>query len=143
LLLHENNQLACGGSKTVLPMLRGKLLNGYQGFFNLDETAGTLRFNGVNATGVQGIVDILATEFSVKAKEGEKISIKAELSALAAANTFTDLLSLFLIEACEPTVIQGDVLGDGKADAKVNSTDALIVLTYDAGPTVLLMRTTG
>ncbi|QNF35183.1 VWA domain-containing protein [Adhaeribacter swui] len=113
------------------------LLNKYKGYVRLDKAAGTLSFNGANSTGMAGIVDILSTDFITKAKAGEKISLKAEFSVMAAAKTYADLTSKMLISICEPTVSKGGgVLGDVNEDTKVNSTDGLIVLSYDAGKAV-------
>ncbi len=112
------------------------LLNGYNGFFNLDEAVGTLHFNGINANGLAGIVDILTADFTVKATAGTKISLKVEFSVMAAAHTFADLRPNLLVEICEPTVLRGGLLGDVNEDGAVNSTDGLIVLSYDAGKPV-------
>ncbi|QMU28719.1 VWA domain-containing protein [Adhaeribacter radiodurans] len=114
-----------------------QLLNKYKGFVRLDKAAGTLSFNGANSTGMAGVVDILNSNFITKAKAGEKISLKAEFSVMAAAKTYANLTSKLLIQICEPTVSKGGgILGDVNTDDAVNSTDGLIVLSYDAGKSV-------
>lgn len=115
------------------PVGSPQLLSGYTGFFNMDTAAGTLMFNGIKSAGMEGIVDILSNEFIVKAAAGEQAEVKVEFSAVAAANTFEDILPLVLVELCNPVVKKSGLLGDVNGDTKVNSTDALIVLSYEVG----------
>jgi hypothetical protein len=113
------------------------LLNNYTGVINLDTVASTLSFNGINNQGRTGVVDIFTTDFIVKASAGEKIKLQVDIPVMAAALTFADLRPNLLVEVCEPTVIAGGgLLGDVNEDKAVNSTDALIVLSYDAGLSV-------
>jgi hypothetical protein len=116
------------------------ILAGFTGVVNTaDTSAGRLEFNGTNAAGAGGEVKILEITFEVVGAGGSNGTLDLEFSALAAAVSFTNLLprltvtdALFLIR--EPSVCKR--CGDVSDDDAVNSTDALIALSYEAGITL-------
>ncbi|MEL7159532.1 MAG: dockerin type I repeat-containing protein [Bacteroidota bacterium] len=114
------------------------LLNDYQGVINDTEAAqGSLRFNGANPAGVDGgIVDLFQAAFQVVGSADDAAVIEVSASALAAAFTFDDLLPLVVPVALEFTVGEPLLLGDVNDDGLVNSTDGLIISTFDAGLSV-------
>lgn len=113
----------------------GGLQAGFTGVVNDGEAdSGLLVFNGVNSAGAGGDVCVLTTTFVVTGTPGTSGQINIGFSEMAAARTFTDLLP-FLTTEPAPFRIQEQcrLCGDVNGDGVVNSTDALIVLTYDAG----------
>lgn len=116
------------------------ILAGFTGVVNTANTgAGRLEFNGTNPAGAGGEVKILEITFEVIGAGGSNGILDLDFSALAAAVSFTNLLpkltitdSQFLIR--EPSACKR--CGDVSDDDAVNSTDALIVLSYDAGITL-------
>ncbi|MEO0734385.1 MAG: dockerin type I domain-containing protein [Bacteroidota bacterium] len=111
------------------------LLNDYQGVINLTEVdQGRLRFNGANPFGVDGgIVDLFQAAFMVVGSAGDEARIDVSASALAAALTFENLQPLVVPVALEFTVGEPLLLGDVNDDGLVNSTDGLIIATFDTG----------
>lgn len=116
------------------------ILSGFTGVVNVDAPNGTMTFNGANAFGATGVVDILGVNFDAVGAIGSNTCLTLQFSAMAAAFTFTDLLPLLqpipqccldITNPCTP-----GLLGDVNGDAAVNSTDALIILSYDAGLTL-------
>ena len=112
-------------------------LSDFQGVTNLDAAAGTLIFNGTNTTGVGGVADIAEVNFAPAGAVGTTGTVAVSFSALAAANTFANLLADGAVSSeCPFTIVPGDLLGDVNGDDLVNSTDALIVLSFDVGLSV-------
>ena len=105
---------------------------GFTEVINEDDIAtGLLTFSGVNASGVSGIIDMFTVNFDVIGNEDDVNTFDLEISAMAAANTFNDLLPILTTNDCSSTIDDGGVLGDVNNDGLVNSTDALIVLSHD------------
>jgi len=96
-----------------------------------DVAAGLLTFSGVNAQGASGVIDLLTVDFDVIGNEDEVNTFDLDFSAMAAANSFNDLLPILTANDCSSTIDDGGVLGDVNNDGLVNSTDALIVLSDD------------
>jgi hypothetical protein len=109
-------------------------LSGFNGVTNLDTRRGVLIFNGTNTAGAGGIADVLQANFTPIGEAGTAGSIRVRFTALAAANTFRNLLpGAITMKNCVFTVVSGELLGDVNGDELVNSTDALIVLSFDVG----------
>ncbi len=94
-------------------------------------SSGDLAFNGTNATGAGGMVDIITVAFDVTGSVGDLDMLDLEFSAMAAAVTFTDLLPVLGVNDCDFTIAVSGLLGDVNGDGFVNSTDALIILSFD------------
>jgi hypothetical protein len=109
------------------------LLSNFTGVVNVDQEAGQITFNGANPAGTDSVVDILNVEFSVLASLGSTGVIDLGFSAMAAAGSFTDLLPTLGINDCTFEVGEPELLGDLNGDGAVNSTDALICLSFDIG----------
>ncbi|MDH4136049.1 MAG: dockerin type I domain-containing protein, partial [Anaerolineae bacterium] len=106
-------------------------LAGFTGAVNTaDVGIGQISFNGANATGATGDVEVF--EFTFHAVGAGTSTLNLEYSAMAAATTFTNLLPLLTITDGQVVVSPG-TLGDVNGDSMVDSTDALIVLSADAG----------
>lgn len=91
------------------------------------------------------MVDLLNVDFEAIGPVGSSATLDLEFSAMAAANTFTDLLPYLTVNDGSIDITTPGMLGDVSGDNIVNSTDALIILTYDAGspiPPAFLARIT-
>jgi len=113
------------------------ILSGFTGIVNVDAPNGTMTFNGANPLGAANIVFLLFVNFDVIGAVGSNTCLNLQFSAMAAAFTFIDLLPflqpvqprcLVITNPCTPG-FWGDINDDGLA----NSTDALIILSFDAG----------
>ena len=104
----------------------------------VDQAAGTIDFNGAQVAGQDSVVSIMYVEFTVidGISEGTTGNVDLSFSAMAAANTFEDLLPKLGINNFSYEVSAKPLLGDVNGDGLVNSTDALIVLSFDAGLTI-------
>jgi hypothetical protein len=107
------------------------ILSGFIG--NVVVSPGLIDFNGVNPTGVGGVVDILNIDFDVNGAVGATVVMDLEFSAMLAAISFTNLLPGLTVNDCsfdiDPPCLSGDVNGDGQC----NSSDALLILSHDVG----------
>ena|GEM_PF-3852783 len=85
---------------------------GFAGFTNL--SAGNINFNGANATGVTGSVNVLQITFEGHA--GGTSPLELEYSAMAATETFANLLPILTISDDSITVLShtGTDIGDLK-----------------------------
>ena len=110
-----------------------QLLSGFNGFVNLGSVNGSFIFNGGNAEGRAGLVDILKARFRTLGSAGELEQIEVDFQTMAAALTFVDLLPQLNQEQCEIFVIESGLLGDVNLDGLANSTDGNILLSFDAG----------
>jgi len=89
----------------------------FSGAINDDNVAtGTLAFNGAEANGVSSLIDVLNVSFDVIGNENDVNIFDLEFSAMAAANTFTDLLPILTTNDCSITIDDGGVLGDVNND---------------------------
>ncbi|NIR93671.1 MAG: hypothetical protein GWO08_08350 [Gammaproteobacteria bacterium] len=79
------------------------------------------------------MVDILNINFDVIGSVGATATLDLEFSAMAAAFTFNDLLPILTVNDSTVNITQSGLLGDVNGDGAVNSTDALVILSYDAG----------
>jgi|GEM_PF-4901465 len=109
----------------------------------INQSPGQIIFNGANANGSGGLIEVLEVTFNGIGNVGDTTLLNLEYNAMAAAGTFDNLLPCLnapldkLVE-----IVAGCRLGDVNGDGLCNSTDALIILTYDAGvsisdPTIL------
>lgn len=99
---------------------------------NADE--GRLVFNGAKPSGAEGQVQIITVEFNVIGDLADSGMLDLEFSAMNAALTFVDLLPDVAVNDCSFTINESTfLLGDLNGDQLVNSADALICLSYDAG----------
>ena len=78
-------------------------------------------------------MDLLNVDFDVVGPVGASIFMDLDFSAMAAAGTFTDLMPILTILDCDFPIIPACLLGDVNGDNLCNSTDALIILSYDVG----------
>ncbi len=109
-------------------------LSGFTGIVNIaNVNNGVLIFNGAKASGAGGVVDLLKVDFEAIGPVGSSATLDLDFSAMAAANTFTDLLPYLTVNDGSINITAPGMLGDVSGDDIVNSTDALIILTYDAG----------
>ncbi|MEL6824324.1 MAG: dockerin type I domain-containing protein, partial [Calditrichota bacterium] len=82
-------------------------------------------------------VEILEVTFNGVGNVGDTTLLNLDYSAMAAVGTFENLLPCLnapldkLVE-----IVPGCRLGDVNGDGLCNSTDALIILTYDAGVSI-------
>ncbi len=109
----------------------------------LNDSAGRVTFNGANVNGSSDLTAVASLTFKAVGNPGDVVDLDLEFSAMASALNFNSLLACLnppvdktieITDACR----KGDVNGDGLC----NSTDALILLSYDAGisvsdPTIL------
>lgn len=109
------------------------ILSGFTGVVNVDEVNGIITFNGANPAGVGGVVALLDVNFDVIGAAGSSALLDLNFSAMAAAITFTDLLPGLTVNDCSVGITTPGLLGDVNGDDLVNSTDALIILSFDAG----------
>ncbi|MFN7120082.1 MAG: dockerin type I domain-containing protein, partial [Saprospiraceae bacterium] len=112
------------------------VLSGFNGFINLDSLNGRLIFNGANAAGVNGVMDIFKSRFRAIGPVNSSDSIRVEFLSFAAARTFTNLTPMLRTPLCTFTIIPAGLLGDVNNDGAVTSTDANIILSFDAGLTL-------
>ncbi|MFQ5649747.1 MAG: FlgD immunoglobulin-like domain containing protein [bacterium] len=117
-----------------LDFVGAELGSDFGGVIN-DENAATgeLRFNGAKAEGAGGNVVILVATFQPHGLQGDAGGIELDFSAMAAAVTFRDLLPGLIIHGCDFVIGEPLLLGDINGDGVVNSTDALICLSFDIG----------
>ncbi|MGH1363653.1 MAG: dockerin type I repeat-containing protein [Calditrichia bacterium] len=100
----------------------------------INQTPGQIIFNGANANGAGGLIQVLDVTFKAVGSVGNTTLLDLEYSAMAASQTFDNLLPCLnapidkLVE-----IVAGCRLGDVNGDGLCNSTDALILLAYDAG----------
>jgi len=110
------------------------ILAGFTGNVNTDSVAfGKILFNGASATGASGVFDILCVDFDVIGAVNDTGTVSASFSAMSAAVTFTNLLPSLTVNDCSYTIVAGCLLGDVNGDGFVNSTDCLIILSFDVG----------
>ncbi|MFQ6093291.1 MAG: dockerin type I domain-containing protein, partial [bacterium] len=107
------------------------ILAGFTGVVNV--SPGHIAFNGANPTGVGGEVTVLIVTFDVIGADSSTGTLELDFSAMAAAGTFTDLLPYLTVNDCEFHIVPPGLCGDINDDEQCNSTDALIVLSYDVG----------
>lgn len=101
---------------------------------NTDNVAsGQLDFSAANPSGSTGIVNILNVDFDIIGSLGQAGTVDLGFTAMAAASTFTDLMSYLCAVDCDYTIESCGILGDVNGDEVVNSTDALIILSCDVG----------
>ena len=113
------------------------LLTGFTGAVNTNNVgSGILDFNGANPSGTGGDVKLLTITFKVIGTNGATGVFDLDFSAMSAAISFTNLLPSLTIADCSYQIIGGCICGDVNEDGVVNSTDCLIILSYDAGITV-------
>lgn len=119
------------------------LLSGFTGSVN--NIPGQITFSGANSNGAGGEFDILDVYFDVIGPTGILDSLNLDFSSMTAAFTSSDLLNILTLTNKYITLIEEGLLGDVNVDDLVNSTDALIMLSYDVGtplPQVFLDRIT-
>ncbi|MGH7493507.1 MAG: dockerin type I repeat-containing protein [bacterium] len=115
------------------------VLAGFTGVVNTaNANSGALDFNGSNPNGADGDLKILEVTLEVVGSSGTNGVLDLNFSAMAAAGSFTNLLPLLTIANGPFRIIGSDcqLCGDVSDDGAANSTDALIVLSYDAGITL-------
>jgi len=108
------------------------LLSGLVGVVN-DTAAGLITIAAASPVGLGDTVDVLNLNFEVIGSPGAVSTLDLEFSAMIAAFTTTDLLPYLTIRDGEFTINQPVLLGDVTGDNTANSTDALVILSYDAG----------
>ena len=86
----------------------------------VDIATGLLTFNGANANGASGLINALTVNFDVIGNEDDVNTFDLEISAMAGANTFNDLLPSLTTNDCSSTIDDGGVLGDVNNDGLVN-----------------------
>jgi hypothetical protein len=107
------------------------ILAGFIGVVNTANVAtGHIEFNGVNPTGTNG--NVVVFQITLDAVGAGSSALNLEYSAMAAATTFADLLPILTVTDGQ-VVVNPAALGDVNGDGAVNSTDALIDLSCDAG----------
>ncbi|GEM_PF-1795071 len=112
------------------------ILSGFNGFINLDTINGKLIFNGANAAGINGVMDIFKANFRSIGAIGSMDSVRIAFLSFAAARTFNNLIPALRIETCTFKTIPAGLLGDVNNDGFVTSTDGNIILSSDAGLTL-------
>lgn len=109
------------------------LLAGFTGAVNTSNiSTGRLTFNGASPNGAGNVVTVLEVTFKVTGPVGSNGLLDLNFSAMAAAATFTNLLPTLSVSDCNFTISAPGLSGDVNGNGSVNSTDALIVLSYDA-----------
>ncbi|MCK6620794.1 MAG: T9SS type A sorting domain-containing protein [Calditrichaceae bacterium] len=119
------------------------LLSGFSGPVN--SASGQVTFSGANPNGAGGIVNILDVYFDVIGPIGSLDTLDLDFSSMAAASTSTNLLEILTLKDKPVALIEEGLLGDVTGDDLVNSTDALVMLSYDVGtalPQAFLNRIT-
>ncbi len=110
------------------------ILSGFTGFVNdLNAANGSIIFNGAKATGQGGLVEILQLNFDAAGSQGTTPVLDLEFSVMAAAMTFTNLMPYLTVDDATVSITEAGVLGDINEDGIANSTDALVLLSADAG----------
>jgi len=106
-------------------------LAGFTGAVNTANVgSGQIVFNGANFNGATG--NIVTFQVTLHAIGAGTSDLDLEYSAIAALADFANLLPLLIISDGQVTVSPG-TLGDINGDGDVNSSDALLVLSADAG----------
>lgn len=106
-------------------------LAGFTGAVNTASVAsGQIFFNGSNATGATG--DTVTFEVTFRAIGAGTSELDLEYSTMAAASSSADLLPLLTITDGQ-VMVDSSWLGDIDGNGTVNSTDALLILSADAG----------
>lgn len=101
-----------------------------------DAASGRLDFSSAYPAGSSGVIHILNAQFDVIGTAGETGAVDLGFTAMAAASTFTDLMTDLCVEDCSYEIESCGILGDVNGDEIVNSTDALILLSCDVGQDV-------
>lgn len=109
------------------------LLSGFIGNVTADTITGLISFSGTHPSGLGGIFDILNADFEATGPVGTAPQLNLDFSAMASAGTLTNLLPTLTINNCTLTISESDLWGDIDNDNAANSTDGLIILSYDAG----------
>ncbi|MCK6619796.1 MAG: choice-of-anchor D domain-containing protein, partial [Calditrichia bacterium] len=110
------------------------LLSGFSGMIDdANANNGIITFTGDNSGGVGGLVDLLNVDFEAIGASGSAATLDLEFSAMAAAQTSLNLLPFLTVNDCSVSITESALLGDVNGDNQVNSTDALVILSYDAG----------
>ncbi len=109
------------------------MLSGFTSMIN-DSNAvnGSLLFNGASVNGATGMMDLLHVYFTPVGPAGNTAALDLEFLAMVAATTFTDLMPALTVNDGNTTITEGGLLGDVNGDQQANSTDALLILSYDA-----------
>jgi hypothetical protein len=114
------------------PIQLSGLLNGFQGTIAVDYSKGLVNFYGASVLGQTGQVELLTIDFETL--NGNPSTLYLDFSAMASQSTFEDLIPVLEVNNLSVDPVNQDVLlGDVNADNATNSTDALIILSYDAG----------
>ena len=109
------------------------ILSGFTGVVNV--SPGHIDFNGANPSGAPGVVDVLTVTFEGVVDPATCTTLSffdLEFSAMAAANTFHNILPCATVNDCQ-FMLNCGTLGDVNDDDNCNSTDALIILSCDVG----------
>jgi 2',3'-cyclic-nucleotide 2'-phosphodiesterase (5'-nucleotidase family) len=110
------------------------LQSGFTGVINEEQAdAGVLVFNGAFSAGMTGDFPLISADFRSLGDLGSTASVSVAFTAAAAARDFRDLR--FQLEAIDGDldVTVPEIFGDLNGDDLVNSTDALIALSFEAG----------
>jgi len=111
------------------------LLSGFAGLVIVDTTNALITFNGTNILGVGGLINILEVNFEVVGTVGSNGIVDLDFSVFQSI-FLTDLLPFLNINDCSFSIKPADLMGDVSGDTHVNSTDGLIILSFDAGLTI-------
>jgi len=107
---------------------------GFTGAVNTSNVnLGRLNFNGANPPGVPGNVTVLTITFEVVGTDSSTGIFDLAFSAMSAALSFADLLPCLITHDCSYHIRAGGLCGDINDDGLINSSDALIILSYDIG----------
>lgn len=110
------------------------LQSGFTGVVNTSHVGtGVLEFTGDHASGAGGDVKLIFVTFKVVGASGKNGLLDLSFSAITAAISMTNLLPNLKIDDCSFQIVPGGICGDLNDDKIVNSTDALILLSYDVG----------
>lgn len=111
------------------------LLSGFAGLVTVDTTNALITFNGTNILGMGGLINIMEVNFQVVGPVGNNGTVDLDFNVFQSI-FLTDLLQFLNINDCFFSISQADLMGDVNGDNQANSTDGLIILSYDAGLTV-------
>lgn len=111
------------------------LLSGFTGLVFADTANARLTFNGSNISGVGGTINILDVYFEVIGPVGSNGTVDLDFSIFQSI-FLTDLLPFLNTNDCSFSIKQAELMGDVNGDTHVNSTDGLIILSFDAGVTI-------
>ncbi|MCH7771799.1 MAG: matrixin family metalloprotease [Bacteroidetes bacterium] len=112
-------------------------LSGFVGNVVVNESIGLITFNGANPSGASGIVPLLDIDFDILGSVGLIVDLDLEFSAMSSTSPhFLNLLPLLTTNDCSFTISPTCNLGDVTGDDLCNSTDALVILTYDVGSAI-------